>query len=107
MELNIGGSFTGSTADSLKFASGFEFSAKNPFAVPLLLTISVPIGLQFGANPGTIQYQSPSQETTRGLIVRPRKTLALVGGNIEIEAGFLAAPDGRVELECAENATVW
>ena len=54
--LNIGGSFVGSTANNLKFADGTNFSATAHSTTPLL-TISVPIGLQFGANPGRIMVQ--------------------------------------------------
>ncbi|KAB8314137.1 filamentous hemagglutinin N-terminal domain-containing protein [Tolypothrix campylonemoides VB511288] len=96
-QLNIGGSFLASTASSLKFADGTEFRINGTQTTPLL-TISVPLGLQFGAKPGRIQYQSPSLGATNGLIVQPGKTLALVGGDVAIEAGFLDAPGGRVEL---------
>lgn len=57
--LDIGGSFLGSTASSLKFADGMEFSAVNS-AVPPLLTISVPVGLQFYGNEGNIVVNSGS-----------------------------------------------
>jgi filamentous hemagglutinin family protein len=90
--LNVGGSFLASTASSLKFADGFEFSATAPQTTPLL-TISVPIGLQFPANPRSIQNQS-----TVGLEVEPGKTLALVGGDVNLDGGVLTAPGGRVEL---------
>ncbi|NEU74304.1 filamentous hemagglutinin N-terminal domain-containing protein [Hassallia byssoidea VB512170] len=89
--LNVGGSFVASTASSLKFADGFEFSATAPQTTPLL-TISVPIGLQFPANPGSIQNQST------GLQVKPGKTLALVGGDVNLDGGVLTARNGRVEL---------
>jgi filamentous hemagglutinin family protein len=110
-QLNIGGSFLGSTASSVKFADGVEFSATNLQVRPLL-TISVPVGLQFGQNPGTIRVQgtghtftvadplfSPvTRNTSTGLRVQPNQTLALVGGNISIEGGLLTAEGGRVEL---------
>ena len=120
--LNIGGSFIGSTASSLKFADGTEFSATNPGATPLL-TISVPLGLQFGSNPKEIEVKGPGHEfsyekdiieysngsKTRepapllntsvvGLNVEVGKTLALVGGNVSISGGVLKSPAGRIEI---------
>jgi filamentous hemagglutinin family protein len=59
--LNIGGSFVASTASSIKFADGTEFSAVNPSASPLL-TISVPIGLQFTGRQGDIVVQPPTPQ---------------------------------------------
>lgn len=83
--LQIGGSFLASTADSFKFADGIEFSATNPITNPLL-SINVPLGLQFGNNPGSITNRSISKGddgiSTEGLQVPIGKTLALVGGDI-------------------------
>ncbi|MBD1944070.1 S-layer family protein [Coleofasciculus sp. FACHB-712] len=90
--LDVGGSFVATTADSVVFDNGFAFSATNSQAPPLL-TINVPLGLQFGANPGSIVNQSVD-----GLEVQPGKTLALVGSEVAIEGGVLKAPDGRIEL---------
>ncbi|MBD1929611.1 filamentous hemagglutinin N-terminal domain-containing protein [Trichocoleus sp. FACHB-90] len=59
--LKIGGSFVGSTASSIQFADGTEFSAVNS-SVPPLLTISVPIGLQFNGTQGDIVVQTPVTE---------------------------------------------
>jgi filamentous hemagglutinin family protein len=95
-QLNLGGSFLGSTANSIKFSDGSEFSATNP-QVPPLLTINVPIGLQFGANPGKIVNQSQANSNT-GLQVLPGQTLALVGGDVSLEGGNLTAVQGRIEL---------
>jgi large exoprotein involved in heme utilization and adhesion len=99
--LDIRGSFVASTASSLKFADGFEFSATAPETTPLL-TISVPIGLQYGVNPGSILNQSQARnsnnDVTVGLQVQPNKTLALVGGDVSLDGGNLQAPAARVEL---------
>ncbi|WP_333480824.1 filamentous hemagglutinin N-terminal domain-containing protein, partial [Allocoleopsis sp.] len=48
-KLDIAGSFVASTAKSLVFGNGVEFSATNPQAPPLL-TISITPGLQYGSN---------------------------------------------------------
>ncbi|MBW4478802.1 MAG: filamentous hemagglutinin N-terminal domain-containing protein [Tolypothrix brevis GSE-NOS-MK-07-07A] len=88
--LNLGGSFVGSTASSIKFADGTEFSATASPTTPLL-TVSVPIGLQFGTTPRDIQVQG-------GIAVEPGKTLALIGGNVTLDGGLLTAPLGQIVL---------
>jgi filamentous hemagglutinin family protein len=45
--LDIAGSFSASTANSIKFSDGSEFSATNPQAPPLL-NVTIPLGLQYG-----------------------------------------------------------
>ena len=55
--LNIGGSFLATTASSINFADGTKFSATQPQTKPLL-TINVPIGLQFGTAAKPIRNQS-------------------------------------------------
>ena len=113
--LDLGGSFIGSTANSILFENGLEFSATRPEAPPLL-TINIPIGLQF-RNPGQISvrgegldapsvdnvaielnFQQNFLENEGGLRVLPNKTLALVGGGIDLSGSLLAAPSGRIEL---------
>ena len=89
--LEVGGSFLASTAASLKFANGFEFSASNPQAPPLL-TISAPIGLQYGNQIGDVRSQGAILQVPNG------QTLALVGGNVSVDGGRLLAPGGRVAL---------
>ncbi|MCP6759876.1 MAG: S-layer family protein [Fischerella sp. CENA71] len=96
--LNIGGSFLATTASSFKFADGKEFSAVPNNTATTLLTVSVPIGLQYGSNTGNIQVQGSN------LQVSPGKTLALIGGNLQVNGGQILAPGGRVELAgIAEN----
>jgi filamentous hemagglutinin family protein len=72
--LNIGGSFIGSTESTS------------------LLSITVPLGLQFPGIPANITSGATN------LQVAPGKTLALIGGNLTLEGSQLTAPQGRVEL---------
>ena len=99
--LNIGGSFLSSTANSIIFTDGTEFSAVSPEAEPLL-TINMPLGLGFGENPEPVVNRS-----FVGLEVPVGETLALIGGDVFIEGGILTAPEGRVELgSVSGNQTV-
>jgi filamentous hemagglutinin family protein len=93
--LSIGGSFLGSTANSLKFPEG-EFIATNKEGKPLL-TIKAPIGLGIRDNPGNIVNNA-------GLQVNPGKNITIVGGNINLDGGKLIAPGGRVELGSLNRA---
>ena len=92
--LDIGGSFLGSTADSILFPEG-EFSAVD-LDNPPLLTINAPIGLGFRDNPGAIVNQSVSEDV--GLTVSRGESITLVGGDINLAGGRITAPGGRVEL---------
>jgi filamentous hemagglutinin family protein len=124
-QLNLGGSFIATTAEAIKFADGTEFRATSPIALPLL-TMSVPIGLQMGQNPGNISVQGtghsgvvvpssgsvsvaipPYPNVTPQLRVQAGQTLSLIGGNITVDGGKLSAADGRIELgSLAGNQTV-
>lgn len=89
--LDIGGSFLASTASAVKFADGSEFSATMASSSPLL-TISVPIGLQYGATTAGIQVQGAT------LAVQPDRTLAFIGGDVTIVGGYLSSESGWVGL---------
>ncbi|MBE9041882.1 S-layer family protein, partial [Oscillatoriales cyanobacterium LEGE 11467] len=118
--LNIGGSFLGSTAESVLFEDGSFYSASEPNAPPLL-SVNIPIGLQMGQNPSAIQVRGNGHNIVlnpitfipiranrpEGLQVNSGETLALVGGDILVEGGNLTASQGRVELgSVAESGTV-
>jgi filamentous hemagglutinin family protein len=118
--LDVRGSFIGSTANSIKFTDGSEFSAVNPQGSPLL-TISVPMGLQYGATPKDITVQglgnrlflnSPTDpfvnrsDRPPGLQVDSGQTLALVGGNLSLESGNLTTAGGRIELGSVGEAGI-
>lgn len=103
--LDVNGSFVASTADSLVFED-VEFSATDTGANPIL-SMGVPLGLQYGSNSGSITNASRSMGRTRpfnsvelptGLQVPDGKTLALVGGDVNLVGGSLSAFSGRVEL---------
>ena len=100
--LDIGGSFLASTASRLNFGDGTFFSATTPQTTPLL-TVNVPIGLQYGGTARDIQVQGTVLQVQNG------QTLALVGGDVNVEGGefgFLHAPGGRVELGGLSGAGV-
>ena len=105
-KLDIGGSFIGTTADSIKFGDNIEFSATNPENTPLL-TVNVPLGLQYGKNPGKIEIKGKGEperstpevfESTSGLQVPASKTLAILGGDVYLVGATLKASGGRIEL---------
>ncbi|BAZ40859.1 hypothetical protein NIES4101_68200 [Calothrix sp. NIES-4101] len=108
-KLDISGSFVGTTANSIKFADGVEFSAVNS-SEPPLLTMSVPVGLQMGINAGAIQVQgTPAnnpQFRTPTLSMKANQTLALIGGQIDVNSANISAPDSHVELWAMQNGTV-
>ncbi|MDY6900359.1 MAG: S-layer family protein, partial [Cyanobacteriota bacterium] len=93
--------------------------AINPENTPLL-TVSVPLGLQMGTNPGEIHVKgtgsnlidttqfSPLQGNTNesNLQVKPGNTLALIGGEINIDGGILTANSGNIELGSVAEGTV-
>lgn len=100
--LNVAGSFVATTANRIDFADGSSFSAidsKTP-----LLTISVPIGLQFGRSPAEIQSRAGANlEIEVEAIDAPvssgleaGQTLALIGGDVTLRGGFLLA--NQIEL---------
>jgi filamentous hemagglutinin family protein len=91
--LDLRGSFLATTAQGFGFPDGSTFSAVNPQR-PSLLAISVPVGLQYGARPGTILNQGR-------LIVGSGHSLVLVGGPVISDGGTLAVSDplgGQISL---------
>ena len=89
--LDVAGSFVASTADSAVFDNGFNFSASNPDAPPLL-TINIPMGLQYGSNPGPVNVIGAT------LGIETGQTMSLLGGEVNLNGATVEVPGGRVEL---------
>jgi filamentous hemagglutinin family protein len=109
--LDLNGSFLATTADSYIFENDFAYSASNPNSPPLL-TVNLPVRLQFGNQAEAIAVRGWGSNImfytfdpfplldfrTKGLTIHSGNTLALIGGEINLQGGNLTAPQGRVEL---------
>jgi filamentous hemagglutinin family protein len=104
--LDLNGSFLASTASSINFADGVEFSATNPKSSPLL-TVSVPVGLQMGQNSAPLTVQGTGHRMTGGiwtpldrnnnpigLQVGVGHTLALMGNGVNSSGGVVTTNGG-------------
>ncbi|BBD70410.1 filamentous hemagglutinin outer membrane protein [Nostoc commune NIES-4072] len=105
-QLNIGGSFVGTTANALQFENRGFFSATEKNIPSPLLTVN-PSALLFNQinQNAAIQNSSvafagtdPAGIDAFGLRVPDGKSLLLVGGNVRVDGGRLNAFGGRVEL---------
>ena len=117
--LLLPGSFFASTAESVLFENGFSFSSRIPESVPIL-TVSSPIGLQLGKNPGAIQVtdlgqtiltnSDPTSFVTSPSIRIPGssatldvvngKTIGLIGGDVTLQGASVRANNGRINRWC-------
>ena len=116
-QLNINGSFIASTANRLLFADGTEFSTVITQASHLL-TISTPIGLGLVNGSGGIRIEGEGHQLNAlkflpitnnsigGLKVKIGRTLALIGGNIDLDGAILTALDGHIVLGAVNEGKV-
>jgi filamentous hemagglutinin family protein len=89
-KLDIAGSFVASTAKSLVFENGFEFSTENP-AQPPLLTINAPIGLQLGVNSGSIFLTGSGPPSTGPYQLQTNQTIGLIANGVFSQGGQVRA----------------
>ena len=95
-QLDIGGSFITTTAESIIFADGTKFDTQID-QTPPLLTVSIPVGLQFGNSTRAISSNNTETGSIK-LEVSPENTIALLGGNVELQNISIDARSGNVEI---------
>ncbi|MEH1910601.1 two-partner secretion domain-containing protein [Nostoc sp.] len=95
-QLNILGSFIGTTASAIQFPGGGEFSMTSPVN---------PLNPLLRVNPSAFLFNQilsqpikPIQVNEALLFVPESQSLVLLGGDVNLEGAILYAPDGRVEL---------
>ena len=99
-QLQIGGSFITTTAESIIFADGTKFEAQIDQKPPLL-TVSMPIGLQYGNNPGAISSNNTEPinlDVSPENNISPGNTITFLGGNVELRNISIEAFSGNVEI---------
>ncbi len=91
--LDVSGSFFATTADSIIFDNGFEFSARNPEAPPPLLIVNLPSFFSF------LENQNPGKITVNGnLEMNDGQNIALLGGDVIVTNAEINARGGNVFL---------
>ena len=91
--LLIGGSFLATTAERMLFQDGTVFDTRDQTVAPLL-TVSVPVGLQFGSTPGSINSGMQIGAGLNSLFT----DFALVGGNVNFTGSNILAPGRNIEI---------
>ncbi|WP_414589849.1 filamentous hemagglutinin N-terminal domain-containing protein [Scytonema sp. PCC 10023] len=89
--LDIGGSFSATTASSFKFPDGSTFSATNPQAPPLL-TVNITPGLQYGAS-------QPGATITNTGNLAPQQDLTLVADKLDLQGQLKAGRDLTLQAQ--------
>ena len=106
--LDVGGSFVATTAERAIFEDGTEFSAVTADERPIL-TISSPIGLQYGTAAAVTLMPNANRGTddkNAGLSLRSGNTLGLLGGDISITRNSLNAIASNIEIGSVKSGTV-
>ncbi len=119
--LDVRGSFVASTADSVLFNDDFVFSASNPQASPLL-TVNVPIGLQYGTNNAAIAnagHLSVGQDLTlaatnlelQGQLEAGRDLTLQAQNTVRVRSGesvsFLARSGGNLTIQGNQGVDIF
>ena len=117
-QLDVGGSFIGTTADSIQFEDGTEFAANDSTSKPVL-TMEIPIGLGFGSNNGSITVNGNGNQITNNSsfspiefserptgISIPNQTFALIGNGINFDSGVIGRQGEQIYLNSVNSGSV-
>ncbi len=123
--LDLNGSFVGTTASSVFFDNGLEFSSLTPNVIPNGIVINFPIGFGFGGNsenlPGAIRIEGNGQNLqnqsivgqlavgrnpSEGLQVPSQQRMYFIGKKIELDGGIITAEGGSINLTSVEKGKV-
>jgi filamentous hemagglutinin family protein len=88
--LSVDGSFHASTADYLRLGNTGKFSASQP--QESVLTVAAPEAFGFLTAPSSIRIEGSA------MIVPPKQTISIIGGDLFIKDSFLFAESGRINL---------
>jgi filamentous hemagglutinin family protein len=107
--LDVGGSFTATSASGVQFGDTGRFSAAAPEAPPATLSIDPSAYFFNTLQPGDIVNRSVRPDlidgTANGLRVPDGERLTLLGGSLSIEGGGLWADGGHLELVAMGDGT--
>lgn len=114
--LDVPASFLATTAEQISFADGATFSAADSSTSPLL-TISTPVGLQFGAKTEAIDWTSngvpQGSDSANGetylnsTVLSPNVAFTLLGGAVSLKNVGISTSSGLVQVgSVAANTAV-
>ena len=108
--LDVGGSFTASTASGVAFGDAGSFSTANPEIVSSQLTVNPSVYLfeqgKLGNITGRLAQTNNGEGLPRGLLVPDGETISLLASNVSLSGFGLYAPGGRIIIEAADSIQV-
>ena len=118
-QLDISGSFVGTTAREVIFADGQRFSAQPDRPEPPLLTINGDVYFRFTPESGSIRangsghqlgfngdFSTNRSDRPLGVAVNPEQTLLLLGNGLSLNGANFTATTGHIELGSVQTGTI-
>ena len=119
--LNLNGAFLATSANTLLFTEGQQWSMANGSPSPLL-SVTVPIGLGFNKNPGSIVVEGDGHNlsvstnpvmfteigpSTSTLETVSKSSISLLGGEVLLDGGVVKAPSSKIEVGAVASGQVF